>query len=44
MMVEDYHRDHLGHVHVLALLVIDQIGDHHVSGMIVNEITCENHN
>ena len=43
-MVEEYHHNHLGHVHILDLLVIDQMGDHHVFGMIVKEMTCENHN
>ena len=41
MMVEEYH---LGHVDVLDLLVIDQMGVHYVLGMIGNEMTCENHN
>ena len=40
-MVEEYHRNHLDHIHVLNLLVINQMGDHHVLGMIVKEMTYE---
>ena len=47
-MAEEYHRDHRDHldhvhvhVHVLNLQVIDQMGDHHVLGMIMGEMTCE---